>query len=327
MKRGRCFAFFALLIVGETCLPMGSTFCQSAEFQPQSPQIKRLILTDGSFERITRYSIQGDRVRYFSSERSAWEELPNSLVDWAATEKYARESASESADRVTVERAKDAKEKEETEARFPVVAPGLRLPLSDEVLMLDFYQGESQLIVLDQNESDLNKNTRSNILRGVINPISSSKQTVELAGPKARIQAHIQSPAIYIPVKPADSQSGFGAESAKDRFRIARCENRKGNRVVAAYSVAVYGKVKQEAQYIDVVVEPLSTYWARIVPASPLPPGEYALVELDEKGTMNMFVRDFGVDSTAPPNPAVGVGNSDRGEPVLLQKPHTKPKP
>ena len=193
--------------------------------------------------------------------------------------------------------------------------------------MLDVYQGKSELNLLVQSEGDLNKNTGGNILRGVLNPVASSKQTVELKGLHARIQSHDLAPVIYFPVNTTDPQADADVAPANDRFRIVRCENKKGNRIVAAYKIAIYGKVNQRAKYIDIRIEPVSQYWVKIAPRTPLKPGEYALVELDKKGTMNLFVWDFGADPAAAANPAIEMQDLERKEPVLIQKSRNKADP
>ncbi len=52
---------------------------------------QKLVLTDGTDHLVRSYERKGERVRYFSTERQQWEEIPASLVDWEATEEARRE--------------------------------------------------------------------------------------------------------------------------------------------------------------------------------------------------------------------------------------------
>src|SRR5215813_6896765 len=52
-----------------------------------APNGKKLILKDGDYQLVREYTRTGDRVRYYSLERGAWEEIPASMIDWAATQK------------------------------------------------------------------------------------------------------------------------------------------------------------------------------------------------------------------------------------------------
>jgi hypothetical protein len=325
MKRfGNLMLLLAML---GSWMPLEPVFCQSKAAQEQQGNYKRLILQDGSYELISQYIVKGDRVRYFSTERHNWEELPYSLVDWAATEKYAGQSALETAERTSEAIERASRERSEEEARMPLVAPGVRLPSPDGIFLLDVYRNKPELNSLTQNGADLDKNMGSNILKSVVNPISGSKQTVELKGLHAGIQSHVYEPAIYFGVDPGDPSRGYSSATAKDHLRIARCQVKKGNRIVGAFKIAVYGKVKQQVQYVETKVEPVSDFWVKITPSIPMKPGEYALVELDEKGSMNLFVWDFGVNPSAPPNTPIFLTNPEKSEPVLIQKPRKKTTP
>ena len=66
--------------------------CRQPSGLAQTPN-QRLILKDGTYQVVTKYQKVGDRVRYFSAERAQWEELPADLVDWVATEKWAKDHA------------------------------------------------------------------------------------------------------------------------------------------------------------------------------------------------------------------------------------------
>ena len=179
-------------------LALVALFALPSSFSAQE-LAKRLFLKDGSYQLVTKYETQGDRVRYLSAERNEWEELPASLVDWLATEKYEKERAAGAAVPEAVELDKQVEtELERGEAALPQVAPGLRLPEDSGVFLLDTFQGQPQLIEVQQTAGDVNRNTKRNILRGAINPVASAKQTVELEGEHATVQAHATVPALYI---------------------------------------------------------------------------------------------------------------------------------
>ena len=46
----------------------------------------RLYLNDGTYQQVREYKVEDERVRYYSSERSDWEELPLSLVNLRKTD-------------------------------------------------------------------------------------------------------------------------------------------------------------------------------------------------------------------------------------------------
>jgi hypothetical protein len=326
-QRLRYLAPMLMVVLSGILLPVKAAPHSQQATQANQSSLKRLILKDGSYELISQYSIQGEHVRYFSAERNAWEELPYSMIDWAATEQYAAKAAHESDERRNEALDKAAAERREEEAHIPLVAPGLRVPTPEGVFLLDVYQGKSDLNKLAQSGGDLKKNTGSNILRGIINPVAGSKQTVEIKGLRARIQSHVAEPAIFFAIDPADTAMGYNSETARDHLRVVRCKNKKGNRIVAAIDIAIYGKVRQKTEYVGTAVERISDYWIKIAPLAPLPPGEYALVEFDQKGSVNQFVWDFGVNSAAAPNPAMLIGDPERKEPVLIQKPRKTTSP
>jgi hypothetical protein len=315
-------------------------------FAQQNP--KRLILKDGTYQSATKWEVQGDRVRYYSAERYTWEELPNSLIDWTATERY----NSERNQRRTEEVVTATRDAGPPEPEPPSVAPGLYLPDGGGVFLFDIFKGQPELIELTQNNGELNKHMGRNILRAAVNPLAlSSKQTVELKGERAQTQAHVTQPAIYLnvdtgtengnqgateqtpsptpqPAAPAQPSSGLGsapslgpgsrrqgaapaAEPAatplpppqiSDHYRIARLEQKKGVRVLGNVNVAIYGKVSQKENFIKTLAQPAGAGWVKITPAESLAPGEYAVMELLDKGQVNLYVWDFGIDPNAPQN-------------------------
>lgn len=301
---------------------------------------KRLILKDGSYQLATKWEVKGDRVRYYSAEREAWEEVPNSLVDWPATDKFEKDRAAgvPSPEAVELDKELEAEQKAE-EAKTPEVAPGLRLTEDASVVLLDTYQAQPQLVELQQNGGELNKNMKGNILRAAINPIASAKQTVEVPGLHAKIQAHAALPAIYVNLaqqgegsqgssgstldtdQPQQPQQPQQPEEPWDRFKIVRLQPKQDKRIVGDIKIAVYGKVSQDQKLVPTTAERLTGRWVKVTPTAPLTPGEYAVVEMLGKEGMNLYVWDFGVNPSAPAN--TGAWKPD---PAKVAPPPDKPK-
>lgn len=272
---------------------------------------QRLILKDGSYQSVTKYEVKGDRVRYYSAEREEWEELPNSLVDWPATEKYAKDRSASASSPEAVQLDKELEhENELAEAQLPQVAPGLRIPMDQGVFLLDTFQGEPQLLELQQDVGDVNRDTKGNILRGAINPIAGMKASIELDGAHAPVQAHAPVPSLYLNVEtgsdPAGPQQAEQPQQPSvpfDRFRILRAQVKGKKRILGDVKRQVTGKVSQEQHLVTTTVTRLQGGWLKVTPTEPLTPGEYALVEMMGKEGMNLYVWDFGVNPKAPPNP------------------------
>src|SRR5690349_2966460 len=203
---------------------------------------KRLILKDGSYQIVSKWEIQGDRVHYYSAERDEWEDVPNAMIDWKATDQYEkdRQAQKNSPEAQALDRELE-QERQEEEAKSPSVAPGLRLPKEGGVYALDTYLGEPQLLPLDQSSGQVNKNTKRNILRGAINPVAGSKMTIELAGARAKIQVHASLPAIYVNLdsndeddSPQNTSEKAPAQLPWDRFRIVRVQVKGDKRIAGA---------------------------------------------------------------------------------------------
>ena len=316
---------------------------------------KRLILKDGSYQAVTKWEVKGDRVRYYSAERNEWEEMPNSVVDWDATNKYnqAREAGAPPPE---IQQQVDEELKADTAdaAPTPQAAPGLNLPDFEGVFVLDAYQGQPQLLELQQDAGDLNKNIKRNVLTSAINPLASAKQSIELPGEHAPVQIHQGRPAIFInmsPDQPADAtlqqktqeaekttqakevKKEKGKDKAKDAesaqpYRLVRLEPKKGKRVLGNLKIAVYGKVSQEQKFVPSTFERLSGNWIKVTASADLQPGEYAVVEMLSSKEMNLYVWDFGVNPNAPANPlawkpAPAAAKPTSNQPPVLQtRPH-----
>lgn len=307
---------------------------QSGKALPLNPDLPgmkhnhRLILKDGSYQLVREYKIVGDRVKFYSQERSEWEELPTDIVDWDATRKWERDHETPDGEAISpgMQEAQDVDKEEaaardEEKARMPTVAPGLELPDEDGVFVLDTFHGTPELVELPA--TDMSMRERGNHGLGVLNPMAGRTANLELEGAHARIHLHVNDPAIYLSLAAADdnqemlshaivvntttakaSNNKHGAHSAQSGFAIVRVDERNAMRIVGAVHLKRDGTVTQNENVIPAKVTVMTgKHWLMLKPAEPLEIGEYALVEILSPDDISPTVWDFRVDPTKGDNP------------------------
>jgi hypothetical protein len=315
MSPSRLLLVLVLLLSSLSLCPGGSA---------QVPN-QRLVLKDGTYQVVTKYQKVGDRVRYFSAERGQWEELPASLVDWAATEAWAKDHkpGAEPVSPAVPEAAAIDKEEQHARARTPDVSPGLRLPDQDGIWALDTFHDQPELVALTQNSGGVNRETSHNVLRAALNPLGGVQQSVQIPGAESRVKLHVNDPAFYVSIVGVDDNEADssavtvdtrGAGSAKEKnplnsansqYAIVRVRSnfKKDYRVVSGIKIGVGGKVTQTEDVIPTTVQVLpGNRWIRLTPQQPLTIGDFALMELLGPGEVNLSVWDFRIDPQGPDN-------------------------
>jgi hypothetical protein len=239
---------------------------------------KKLVLKDGGSQVVREWEVKGERVRYYSTERFAWEELPVSLVDWEATKKADEEAETEAKELLEEVRYPSA---EETGAI--VVAAGKTLPEEDGVYAFD----GKIIVVLAQSATELRLDKKRMLLSMAMPlPILKSRTNVTLHGAKSKTRLKSATPAIYVRF----------AEETDLKFGLVRAKVEGSKRVFEQLLRGpLGGKAEEFRQAVAIEQEMFSPGVYRLRLPSPLSPGEYAVIELLEQG-MNLDVWDFGVD-------------------------------
>ncbi|MCX6620078.1 MAG: hypothetical protein NTY38_03170 [Acidobacteria bacterium] len=231
----------------------------------------RLYLKDGTHQMTREYKVDGDRVRYYSTERGDWEEIPASLVDIRKTEDEIRQRA----ETIKAEAvAQDAEEKAERDARREMES----IPREAGVYALE----AKQVRTFKLAESKVVTNKRRSILKALSPiPMVTGKATLELDGARSANVVTKARPEFWMRI------------SVDERFGIARLSERNGNRVVEKITtVPVSKEIIEEPDIVEVFRKQYDDTLYKIWPIQTLEPGEYAVVQYTE-GKLNMQVWDF----------------------------------
>lgn len=231
----------------------------------------RLYLKDGTYQIVREYKVENDRVRYYSTERGEWEEIPLDMADLKRTEREVKEREAAAAADAQALAAEDRAERAER-------AEIARVPEQAGVYLIE---GQS-LRALKAAETKVVTNKGRAVLK-VLSPVPivAGKATVELDG--------VSSPN---PVSTPQPEFYFRLEN-QERFALVRLTPRKDSRIVQKWSIIpVTKEIVEEQEEVATFKRQLGDGLYKIWPISSLNAGEYAIVEYTV-GKGNVQVWDF----------------------------------
>ena len=296
----------------------------AADSSAKAPRRTRLYLKGGSYQIVMSYRVTGAKVSYVSAERGGeTEEIPLKLVDLDRTRDWETQHAPVDARAPRPAALIDpelAKEEAERAALSPEVAPNLELNPEYALLVMDTWHAQPELIPLTQSQGELNRQTSHNVLRGVVNPLSTAHKVMQLRGEVAAVQIHVNDPVFYLKLDDETPSSGevmtvdtHGASAQansrkakqpdESSYVIVRTDVRQDARLVASFNIYDLGTGKRQQDVIEMDATPLpGGHWMKLVPGETMLVGEYALLEVLGAKEINLGVWDFGVHPTAPEN-------------------------
>ena len=235
----------------------------------------KLYLKDGSFQLVREYKVEGDRVQYYSVDRSDWEEIPADLVDLKRTDKEtgARQAA------LDVLKREDQEEKEALKEERQEI---LKIPRDPGVYQLE----DGKLRVFKAAEATVHTSKGRNVLRVLTPvPVINGKATLEVNGEHSSEVVKDKTPEFFLQLSEFES------------FGIVKVTPQKGVRIVERISVQPITKENtEEREKVEIFTKQLSDNGLyKIWPQDPLPPGEYAVVEYTD-GKINTQTWDFRIE-------------------------------
>jgi hypothetical protein len=234
----------------------------------------KLYLKDGGFHLVREYKVETDRVRYYSVERSQWEEMPLDLVDLKRTEAEVAERQTQIADETKVIA-------EEEKAVHEVRAEVAQIPQDPGV----YYVEDKTVKPIKIAESKVHSSKGRTVLQ-VLSPIPavSGKATLELDGIHSQNVLNNPEQEFYIQL------------SAEERFGIVKLTPEHGVRIVEKITIVqVTKEVIEEPIEVQVFRKQMTQdLLYKLWPMKPMEPGEYAVVQFTS-GKTNMQVWDFAI--------------------------------
>lgn len=236
----------------------------------------QLYLCDGSNLTVKEYKVLGDRVHYYSLERSQWEQIPLALVDLDQTR-------SEIERQITRRKSREQEDRIEQAALRKGRTELHNVPLEDGV----YYSASSGVLPVEQASLSAYI-SKTRVFLQVLAPVPLlRKSTVEIDGTEAKLFVSDALPTFYVRLK------------KPTQVVILRLKNKKKSRLVRKiHKIAKDTKVMVEQEELEVFRQQLAPHVYKIWPVEPIAPGNYAVAEY-VTGEENIRVWDFSYQHKA----------------------------
>jgi hypothetical protein len=236
----------------------------------------RLYLMDGGHHTVREHKLAGDRVKYYSTERGEWEEIPVSMVDLKKTQREldARVEAAKTETKMEAEEAAAEREMRRITASIPYEAGVYKLV-------------DGKPVGLKIAESSIVTNKRRQVLKVITPiPIVAGKSTVEIPLEKSlTVYRGETRPEFYFRL------------SGTQQFSLVRLTPTKKNaRVVeVVQTIPVSKEFFEERLEVEIFRQQLDEGLYKVWPQADLAVGDYAWIEFTE-GKVNLQIWDFRVE-------------------------------
>jgi hypothetical protein len=306
--------------------PASSQQAASEEKEKSSPQTassaplprgKKLVLKDGTFQIVRSFERKGSRVRYYSTERSSWEEIPAEMIDWEATKKAETDTAKGQEALLEKVRSREALEKSQPldiDASLPI-APGVFLPPGEGLFALE----GTMVTPLDQVSAETKLDKKRQLEKIFVPiPIVSTRHHVQIPGARAALRITAALPEFYLreappdPERPSPIQKSSRPGESGPEVELIRATVRNGTRQIEVLDTNIIGQQAVKRNTISLQRWEVAQGVYRFTLSEQLTPGEYAIAQILPEG-MNLYVWDFGVD--------LATGGDPKSKPASAKKP------
>jgi hypothetical protein len=235
----------------------------------------KLYMKDGDFQLVREYRVEGDRVKYYSVERSDWEEVPADLVDLKRTnaETEARKEILE----------KQSKEIADEEAAAREIRSEIqKIPRDPGVYRLE----DNQLRIFKGADFSVHNSKGRSALKVLtpVGPLISGKSTLEIPGEHSPNVVKDDRPEFFIQLAQFES------------FAMIKLTPQKDFRIVERLTTDIAKQTTEQRELVETFTKQLSDNGLyKIWPQDSLTKGDYAVIEYTE-GKINPQIWDFRIE-------------------------------